>query len=155
MNYLTRLCGNPHQAEDLAQEAFLRLYERGDRYQEQGKLQAYLYRIGTNLFRSQRRREQRWQRLGVLFFHSNGHHSEAAQQTRVLQAELGSELASALLQLPLRYRAPVVLSFVEGWSHRQIADLMRCQEGTVKSRIHRGRKLLQSRLASYRNGDAS
>lgn len=154
MNYLTRLCGNPELAEDLAQESFLRLYERGGHYQEEGKLRAYLFRIGTNLFRSHKRREQRWQRLGLLFFNSNGHHSEAAQQARVLRDELGHQLSSALLHLPLRYRTPVVLAFVEGWSHREIAELMRCQEGTIKSRIHRGRKLLQSRLERYRNGVA-
>jgi len=155
VNYLTRLCGSPEQAEDLAQEAFLRLYERGTHYREQGKLQAYLFRIGTNLFRSQRRREQRWYRLGRLFFSANGHHSEAVQQTRILQDELGQKLSTALLDLPLRYRAPLVLSFIEGWTHREIADLMRCQEGTVKSRIHRGRKLLQAQLEEYRNGDVS
>ena len=154
VNYLTRLCGNPEQAEDLAQEAFLRLYERGSQYQEQGKLQAYLFRIGTNLFRTQMRREQRWHRLGRLFFSSNGNHSEAVQQARVLQDELGQKLSTALLDLPLRYRTPLVLSFVEGWTHREIADLMRCREGTVKSRIHRGRKLLQTQLEEYRNGDS-
>ena len=155
VNYLTRLCGNLELAEDLAQESFLRLYERGNHYREQGKLQAYLFRIGTNLFRSQMRREQRWQRLGRLFFSSNGHHSEAVQQARILQDELGQQLSAALLELPMRYRTPLVLSFVEGWSHQQIADLMRCREGTVKSRIHRGRKLLQAELEAYRNGDPS
>jgi len=154
VNYLTRLCGSPAQAEDLAQEAFLRLYERGRHYREQGKLQAYLFRIATNLFRSQVRREQRWQRLGRLFFSANGHHSEAMQQARILQNELGQKLSTALLDLPLRYRAPLVLSFVEGWSHKEIAALMRCQEGTVKSRIHRGRKLLRAQLEEYRNGDS-
>lgn len=157
VNYLTRLSGNLEQAEDLAQEAFLRLYERGGRYREQGKLQAYLYRIGTNLLRSQRRREHRWIRLGALLFHSNGHHGQgdAVQQTRLLQNELGKHLTQALLQIPLRYRTPVVLSYVEGWTHREIAKLMHCQEGTVKSRIHRGRKLLQAHLEDYRNGDTS
>lgn len=154
VNYLTRLSGNSEQAEDLAQEAFLRLYERGSQYQEQGKLQAYLFRIGTNLFRSQMRRQQRWHKLGLLFFHSNGHHSEAVQQARMLQDELGRKLSAALLDLPVRYRAPLILAFVEGWTHREIADLMRCQEGTVKSRIHRGRKLLQKQLEEYRNGEA-
>lgn len=155
VNYLTRLSGNLEQAEDLAQESFLRLYERGQRYREQGKLQAYLFRIATNLYRSQIRREHRWQRLGLLFFSSNGRHSEAMQQNRVLQEELGQKLSAALLHLPLRYRTPLVLAFIEGWTHREIADLMRCQEGTVKSRIHRGRKLLQTRLEGYRNGGSS
>lgn len=155
VNYLTRLCGSLETAEDLAQESFLRLYERGGRYSEQGKLKAYLFRIGTNLFRSQMRREQRWQRLGQLFLSANGHHSEARQQARILQDELGQELSSALLDLPLQYRTPLILAFVEGWSHREIAELMRCRVGTVKSRIHRGRKLLQAQLGHYRNGETS
>lgn len=152
VSYLTRLSGNIDRAEDLAQESFLRLYERGSHYHEEGKLQAYLYRIATNLFRTQKRREQRWNRLGVLFFSSNGHHSEAVQQQGVLQHELGQELGTALLQIPLRYRTPVILALVEGWTHREIARLMRCREGTVKSRIYRGRQLLRQQLEDYRNG---
>lgn len=152
VNYLTRLSGSIDRAEDLAQESFLRLYERGGQYSEKGKLQAYLYRIATNLYRSQMRREQRWQRLGLLFFSTNGHHTEPAQQSRILQEELGQRLGSALLDLPVRYRAPVILALVEGWSHHEIARLMRCREGTVKSRIFRGRQMLQKQLEGYRNG---
>lgn len=152
VNYLTRLCGSLDRAEDLAQEAFLRLYERGAGYDEQGKLQAYLYRIATNLFRSQMRREQRWHRLGPLLFSSNGHHSNALQQAELLQDELGQKLGDALLHLPVRYRTAVILALVEGWSHRDIAALMNCREGTVKSRIFRGRQLLRDRLEKYRNG---
>ena len=153
VNYLTRLCGNPEQAEDLAQEAFLRLYERSGQYREEGKLQAYLFRIGTNLFRSQKRREQRWRRLGLLYFSSNGNSSAAVQPNQLLQSELGRTLSEALLRLPMRYRTPVVLAYVEGWSHREIADLMRCREGTIKSRLHRGRKILRAHLEEHRKGD--
>lgn len=154
VNYLTRLCGNSEQAEDLAQESFLRLYQRGNQYREQGKLQAYLFRIATNLFHSQIRREQRWLRLRSLFLAANGHQPEPPQQSRLLQGELGEQLATALLRVPIRYRTPLVLAFVEGWSHREIAAAMECQEGTVKSRIHRGRKLLRAELEPYHDGES-
>jgi len=154
VNYLTRLCGHSEQAEDLAQESFLRLYQRGNHYREQGQLQAYLYRIATNLFRTQIRREQRWLRLQSLFFASNGHQLEPPQQSQVLQGELSEQLATALLQLPICYRTPLVLAFVEGWSHREIAAAMKCREGTVKSRIHRGRKLLRAELEPYHDGES-
>lgn len=155
VNYLTRLCGDSTRAEDLAQEAFLRLYERADSYLEQGKLQAYLYRIGTNLLRSQIRREQRWRRIRTVFSNTNGHHAEPQQQARLLRQEIGEQLTICLQRIPLHYRTPLVLAFVEGWTHQQIAKLMGCKEGTVKSRIHRARKLLQSELAQYRHGGIS
>ena len=155
VSYLTRLTGNRSQAEDLAQEAFLRLYERGHRYSEQGRLQAYLYRIATNLVRSEARRNQNWNRLRAVFFHSNGHRSEPVQQAEMLRTELSQVLTRALTRLPLRYRAPIVLSYVEDKSHREIADLLGIQEGTVKSRLHRGRALLRVELEPYQLGGRS
>lgn len=155
VSYLIRLTGSRGQAEDLAQEAFLRLYERGHRYSEKGRLQSYLYRIATNLVRSAARRDQRWSRLRVAFFHFNGHRTEPSQQTEVLQCELNQELNRALAKLPLRYRAPIVLSYIEDKSHREIADLLGIQEGTVKSRLHRGRALLRGELEPYQMGGRS
>lgn len=155
VSYLTRLVGSRSEAEDLAQEAFLRLYERGHRYSEQGRLRSYLFRIATNLARSQARRHQRWSRLRFAFFHSNGQRAEPTQQTEMLRSELGHELTRALAELPLRYRAPIVLSYIEEKSHREIADLLGIQEGTVKSRLHRGRALLRSSLESYQTGEPS
>lgn len=155
VNYLTRLTGSKSQAEDLAQEAFLRLYERGHRYSERGRLQSYLYRIATNLVRSEARRHQRWSRLRPAFFHSNGHRTEAVQQTEVLRHELQQTLTRAITKLPLRYRAPIVLSYLEDKSHQEIADLLGIQAGTVKSRLHRGRALLRDDLESYQTGGPS
>lgn len=155
VSYLIRLTGSRSQAEDLAQEAFLRLFERGHRYAEQGRLQSYLFRIATNLVRSKARRDQRWSRLRVAFFHSNGHRTEPNQQAEVLRCELHQELNRALARLPLRYRAPIVLSYIEDKSHREIADLLGIQEGTVKSRLHRGRALLRGELEPYQMGGPS
>lgn len=149
VSYLTRMTGHGDRAEDLAHEAFLRLYERGGGYREQGKLEAYLMRIAVNLLRSEERREGRRRFLRSVFLSSNGHHSTPGPQARVLENELRRELQRAIASLPLRYRIPLVLRDVEGWSYRDIAELTDCREGTVKSRIHRGRRRLRDELTPY------
>ena len=146
VNYLTRLVRDRTRAEDLAQESFLRLYERGGAYREQGHLQAYLFRIATNLLRSEERRKARWRRVRSLLFSSHGHHAEAVQERRLIRDEAGDQLRAALATLPLHYRAPLVLHEIDGWRYREISEALGCEEGTVKSRIHRGRKLLRERL---------
>lgn len=153
VNYLTRLSGSREQAEDLAQEAFVRLYERGGGYRERGLLRAYLFRIATNLLRSQARRQRRWRAFRSLLPPSNGKPPQRSPQHRLLDHELRRHLAAALLRLPLRYRQPVVLSHLEGWPLREIADLMGCREGTVKSRLHRGRRMLREILTPYVHGE--
>ena len=153
VSYLTHLCGNFDHAEDLAQEAFIRLYERGAGYRDQGKLRAYLFRIATNLFRSEIRRDQRRQRLRQIFVTPEDHRSEPAQDLCLLTGELSKKLSAALTTLPLHFRTPIVLAYVEGWSHREIARVLGCREGTVKTRIHRGRQLLRQELQPYHSGD--
>ena len=154
VNYLTRLTGRHERAEDLAQEAFLRLYSGAGGYQERGQLRAYLFRIATNLLRSEERRSARWRRLRGVFMSSNGHTEAAAasQESRLLAAEIGRRVGGAIAELPLRYRAPLVLREIEGLSYREIGNALDCREGTVKSRIHRGRQLLRDRLEPYWNG---
>jgi RNA polymerase sigma-70 factor (ECF subfamily) len=152
VSYLTYLCGDFDRAEDLAQEAFIRLYERGAGYRDQGKLQAYLFRIATNLFRSEIRTERRRSQLRQIFLPAEQQHSEAGQDRRLLATELGDQLAAALLQLPLHFRTPLILAHVEGWSHREIARVIGCREGTIKTRIHRGRQLLRQQLEPYQKG---
>jgi len=150
VNYLARLTGDRDRAEDLAQETFLRLFRSAGGYTEQGFLRAYLYRIATNLVRSEERRERRLRLL--LPFLGTGEHAEPAGPSGLLRREMHRELASAVAQLPLRYRVPLVLHEIEGWAYADIARALGCREGTVKSRIHRGRQHLKERLAPYWNG---
>lgn len=154
VNYLTRLTGSRDEAEDYAQEAFLRLYERSASYRERGYFKAYLYRIATNLVRSAERRRQRWRVVHSLIS-TNGHHSEPRQQHRVLASEIGTRLRRAVSELPLRYRVPLVLYEVDEWPYRRIAEFLGCREGTVKSRIHRGRNMIRERLEPYVKGGSS
>ena len=157
VNYLTRLTGHRDRAEELAQETFLRVFQSSSRYREEGKFLPFLYRIATNLARSEERKERRARWFASLpvgpeasaasAFHaaSTGPTGDAG----LIRAERGRMLRQALRGLPLAFRVPVVLFAVEGWSQRAIADLMGCREGTVKSRIHRGRERLRIALAPY------
>jgi RNA polymerase sigma-70 factor (ECF subfamily) len=150
VNYLTRLTGNRDRAEDLAQETFLRLFRSAGSYSEQGLLRGYLFRIATNLVRSEERREKRLRLL--LPFLGRQDHTEPAAPSGLLRQEMHREVSAAVAQLPLRYRVPLVLHEIEGWAYSDIAQALGCREGTVKSRIHRGRQQLKERLAPYWQG---
>jgi RNA polymerase sigma-70 factor (ECF subfamily) len=150
VNYLTRLTGNRDRAEDLAQETFLRLFRSAGSYSEQGLLRGYLFRIATNLVRSEERREKRLRLL--MPFLGRPEHAEPAAPSGMLRRELHREVSAAVAQLPLRFRVPLVLHEIEGWAYADIAQALGCREGTVKSRIHRGRQHLKERLAPYWQG---
>jgi len=153
VNYLTRLTRDRDRAEELAQEAFLRLYQKSSYYQEQGQLLSYLLRIAVNLLRSEQRRAQRWR---VLSGQVKGEMRPPPPTPHrlAMSNEATREVDWALSQLPLRYRAPLVLREIEGLSYREIATALGCREGTIKSRISRGREKLKTLLAPYWLGDA-
>jgi RNA polymerase sigma-70 factor (ECF subfamily) len=150
VSYLARLTGCRDRSQDLAQETFLRLYQRADRYEDRGQFKAYLYRIATNLVRSEARREHRFRLLLPFLRHKDGQHPEAAH--RVLRDEARQKLAEAVTRLPLGYRVPLVLHEIEGWPYHEIAEQLGCRVGTVKSRVHRARRRLKDQLAPYWHG---
>ncbi|MEM8962812.1 MAG: sigma-70 family RNA polymerase sigma factor [Acidobacteriota bacterium] len=156
VNYLTRLVGDPERAEDLAQETFVRLWRQLEHYRDEGVLAAYLYRIATNLVRSEARRQRRWrQMLPQINFSSDvTSSSESGPQSMTLASEAQRQVRRALARLNLELRAPLVLREIEGLTYPEIAALLELPEGTVKSRIHRGRKRLERHLAAYWHGDS-
>jgi len=147
VSYLARLTGCRERAQDLAQESFLRLYQRAEQYDERGQFKAYLYRIATNLVRSEARRQRRFRLLLPFLQRKDGQGPEA--QRRVLQQEARRQLEQAVTRLPLSYRVPLVLHEIEGWPYHEIAEQLGCRVGTVKSRIHRARQRLKDELAPY------
>ncbi len=154
VNYLARLTGNRDRAEEIAQETFLRLYQTSAEYREQGKLVALLFRIATNLLRSEERRARRWRVLSN-FLPVNGHAASFSPQTELLRDETQRQVTRALARLPLIYRVPLVLRDIEDWSYGEIAAATGCPEGTAKSRVSRGRALLKESLAGYVHGGAA
>lgn len=150
VTYLARLTADRDRAEDLAQETFLRLFRAAEDYVEQGYLRAFLFRIATNLVRSEERRAKRLRLL--MPFLPREEHTEPAAPSGMLRREMHREVSAAVARLPLRYRVPLVLHEIEGWSYVDIAQELGCREGTVKSRVHRGRQQLKQRLEPYWNG---
>jgi RNA polymerase sigma-70 factor (ECF subfamily) len=150
VTYLVRLTADRDRAEDLAQETFLRLFRSAGDYVEQGYLRAFLLRIATNLVRSEERRAKRLRLL--MPFLPRPEHTEPAAPSGMLRREMHREVSAAVARLPLRYRVPLVLHEIEGWTYVDIAQELGCREGTVKSRVHRGRLQLKEKLEPYWNG---
>jgi len=157
VNALTRMTGSRDRAQDLAQETFLRLYRGATGYLEQGRFQAYLYRIAVNLLRGEERRKRRWRVLTPALtaatnghvhngHHPNGHRPVAPAEAALLRGEVQQRVSAALAQVPMRFRVPLVLHAIEGWPYEEIARALATREGTVKSRISRGRRRLQEIL---------
>lgn len=161
VGFLTAMTRDRARAEELAQDTFVRLYESARRYEERGQFVPYLFRIATNLVRSEERKRRRREALFRLFVSTNGHRHAGTMSTATetespqaacLKEELRVQLNEALASLPVRYRSPLVLREMEGWSYSDIARALACEEGTVKSRIHRGRARLKELLAPYWTG---
>jgi RNA polymerase sigma-70 factor, ECF subfamily len=152
-----RMTRNPADAEDLVQETYLKAYRGFGGFEQGTNLKAWLYRILTNTFINQYRSKKRrpdetdlgevedlslYRRLGGL---------EAARAGRSAEDELmdfftDSEVKDAIEELPEQFRMAVLLADVEGFSYKEIAEILDIPIGTVMSRLHRGRKALQKRL---------
>lgn len=152
-----RLTRNQRDAEDLVQDAFLSAYKAFDSFEPGTQCRAWLFKILTNLFINKYRRRvletnvaSAMQRDG-----SGGVMSASAMRTAreteasLLYSLMGDAIQKALAELPEEFRLAVVLCDVEEFSYREIADIMECPVGTVMSRLHRGRKLLQHSLREH------
>jgi RNA polymerase sigma-70 factor (ECF subfamily) len=155
-----RMTRNPADAEDLVQETYLKAYRAFDSFQEGTNLKAWLYRILTNTFinsyRAKKRRPDEsdiddvenlylYRRLGGLEGASAGRSAEE----EVLDHFTEAEVKEAIESLPEQFRMAVLLGDVEGFSYKEIADIMDIPIGTVMSRLHRGRRALQKRLYEF------
>jgi RNA polymerase sigma-70 factor (ECF subfamily) len=151
VNYLTHLVRSRDRAEEIAQDAFVRLYRNAANYREQEKLGPYLFRIATNLTVSEARRARRWNLL-LPRLHASTQASIPPPDAGLVTVEIQRQVQAALDKLPLKYRAPLVLFEIEEWSYEEIAVALAVRNGTVKSRISRARDLLRRQLAPWWTG---
>jgi RNA polymerase sigma-70 factor (ECF subfamily) len=137
---------DPSTAEDILQESFLRFYGSVDRFDETRPLAPWLYRVTVNLSYNWVTRRGRWltPMEGVIERLRAG--PKSSPETIVEQNELQRIVREALSALRLEHRVVLVLFYLGGFSLKEIADILDLPEGTVKSRLHYGRKRLRSRL---------
>jgi len=151
INYLTHLIRSRDRAEEIAQDAFVRLYRSAANYREREKLGPYLFRIATNLTVSEIRRERRWNLL-LPRLNASTSPSIPPPDANLITNEIQRQVAAALEKLPVKYRAPLVLFEIEEWSYDEIATALSLRTGTVKSRISRARELMRKQLAPWWTG---
>jgi len=155
-----RMTRNPADAEDLVQETYLKAYRAFGSFQEGTNLKAWLFRILTNTFintyRAKKRRpdESDLDEVEDLYLYRRLGGLEAVEAGRSAEDELldhvtDAEVKDAIESLPEQFRVAVLLADVEGFSYKEIAEILDIPIGTVMSRLHRGRKGLQKRLYEY------
>jgi RNA polymerase sigma factor (sigma-70 family) len=141
-----RLTGNQHDAEDLTQDVFIRVFRSLDGYTP-GTFEGWLHRITTNLFLDRMRRASRIRFEALPDDAERLPGREATPEAAVLSDLFDPDVERALAALPPDFRAAVVLCDVEQLSYEEIAATLNVKLGTVRSRISRGRAMLRAALA--------
>ncbi len=142
-----RLSGNQHDAEDLTQETFIRVFRSVHNYQP-GTFEGWLHRITTNLFLDMVRRRGRIRMEALPEDYDRVPAGGPDPEQIYHDARLGPGLQAALDSLPPEFRAAVVLCDIEGLSYEEIGATLGVKLGTVRSRIHRGRQALRDHLGA-------
>ncbi|MBN1766481.1 MAG: sigma-70 family RNA polymerase sigma factor [Sedimentisphaerales bacterium] len=169
MGYLMRLCKDRHQAEDMFQESFSRAYQKAGLFKGRSSFKTWLYTIATNIvtdfYRKQGGRPQTvslnqtqktcdgkncTEALMPLTVHTNK--TENPMETASL-TEQKAQVQQALGQLPERQRTTVVLAYYQGLSYKEVAQVMGCSLGTVKTQMFRALRTLATLLPEVAGGE--
>lgn len=155
-----RMTRNRADAEDLVQETFLKGWRSFHTFREGTNLRAWLFRIMTNTYINKYNAKQRrpqeteldeveelflYRRMGAV----DQSQISASAEDEMLSLFTDDEVKNALEELPEQFLLPVLLSDVEGFSYKEIAEMLDTPIGTVMSRLHRGRKQMQKMLYQY------
>jgi RNA polymerase sigma-70 factor, ECF subfamily len=148
-----RMLGNRQEAEDIAQEAFIRAYVHIKSFNQDLKFSTWLFRIATNLCIDRMRKKKPDYYLDAevagtegLTMYSQIPSDTPLPENEVESLELHDTVQKEILKLPEKYRSPIVLKYIEDLSLNEISEILDLPLGTVKTRIHRGREALRQQL---------
>ncbi|MEA3297827.1 MAG: sigma-70 family RNA polymerase sigma factor [candidate division Zixibacteria bacterium] len=152
-----RMTKNGRDAEDLVQETYVKAYRFWDKYESGSNCRAWLFKIMTNIFINEYRSRYRSPLPAniddiddnYLYNQLTGSDQTDNPEKKLFANILADDVRKAIDDLPDDFKVVAILSFLEGFSYQEIADIVDLELGTVKSRLHRGRKLLQKKLYEY------
>ena len=152
-----RYTKNPHDAQDLVQDTYTKAFTSFHQFEEGTNLKAWLYRVLTTTFINNYRKDQRRPQLSAgevedwQLAQAASHSSDLGKsaEDEVLENLPDSDVKRALESIPEEFRLVVYYADVEGYPYKEIASILDIPQGTVMSRLHRGRKMLRVALQDY------
>jgi len=163
-NFVCRMVGPGTDAEDLTQETFVRAYMNIKSFQSRASLNTWLYRIATNICIDYTRKARKTRAMTASFQREDDEDNVDAAadlpdvrfdpQVVLLNRELGARLEQSVRSLPEKLRTVVLLHDIEGLPYDEIAHILDCPLGTVKSRLFNARSALKDKLQPYLEGAA-
>ena len=150
-SFVFRFVGDRATAEDVVQETFLRAFRKRKEYRAIANFSTWLFTIAGNLAKSELRRRKRWRFFSLYRDEESDTGMDLPDETyrpdRLAESSMmGVQIQRAILSLPENYRQVILLRDVEGLTYQEIAGVVRCPVGTVKSRVNRARLRLQQKL---------
>jgi RNA polymerase sigma-70 factor (ECF subfamily) len=155
-NFALRMTGDSDDANDLVQETYMRAFRFFDKFERGTNAKAWLFRIMKNTYinayRKSTKQPEKVDYEEVENFYENVKASstdDAHLEKEIFDNLLDDEVSDAIRNLPEDFRTVVILADIENFSYEEIADFIDCPVGTVRSRLHRARKILFASLHSY------
>ncbi len=157
-NIVYRMIGNPDDASELTQEVFIRVFRSIRNFKEESQFSTWIYKIATNICLDELRKQKKHKVISL----DEEIKSDEGEMKRQIEDnkpqpdiiaeknELKKTVRNAILSLPDEYRVVIIMRDIKGLSYDEIAQITKCPEGTVKSRINRARKALRTILCSKR-----
>lgn len=155
-NFALRMTGDGVEAQDLVQETFLKAFRFFDKFEQGTNCKAWLFRIMKNSWINRYHKAQKspetvdYDSVEEFYYSIRSHGSDDGDMSELLFNNiLDDEMTGAIERLPEDFRTVVILCDIEGFTYEEIAEFVDCPVGTVRSRLHRGRRLLRDALVHY------